>query len=129
MKRNNRGQFVKGSSPHNKGRRWSEWMPEESRKRAREHLYKKGNLPHNTLPEGAVSWHRDTWVINIDRHGNRRPHYNYRKWLWEVENDRDAPDWAIFTALDGDFEKKPTADNVEMIDRAELLKRNRRRKI
>lgn len=123
--RNKLGQFIVGSSPHNKGKKWSEWLPKKSQKKPMEHTYKKGNLPHNTLPEGTVRWSRDQWVINIDNHGRRHTHYNYRKWLWEMENGRDAPKDYIFTALDGDFKKKPTIDNIEVIDRAELARRNR----
>lgn len=123
--RNSRGQFVKGSTPHNKGRKWEEWMPDGSREGSLKHTYKKGNLPHNTLPKGSIAWRRDQWVINIDRHGNRHTNYNYRKWLWETANDRDAPKEFIFTALDGDFRKEPTLENIEVINRAELARRNR----
>ena len=27
------GQYLKGNTPHNKGRKWSEYMPEESKKK------------------------------------------------------------------------------------------------
>lgn len=135
--RNEKGQFVKGIIPHNVGKHPFEYMPKEKYDKMMKTKFPKGNLPHATLPEGTVTrcLHRRKgvvvgydWFINIDWRGNRKNHYNYRRYLWEVENQTDAPTGAIFTALDGNFNKKPTIENVEMIDRAELVKRNTRRK-
>lgn len=38
------GRFTKGQAPHNKGRPWDEWMPNESRAAVRENLFKPGHL-------------------------------------------------------------------------------------
>lgn len=64
------------------------------------------------------------WFINIDRHGNRRPNYNYRKYLWEVFYGEDAPKGMIFVAKNGNQAEKPTIENIEMISRAENMYRN-----
>lgn len=145
MERNDKGQFLKGRRPspatefkkghipHNKGKRREEWLSEDDIKVIERTQFKAGNLPPNIEPPGYVSMvaHKRRgvvcgydWYINIDRYGNRHTHYNYRKYLWEVENDRDAPEGAIFVALNGDQKSKPTIENVEMIDRKELLRRN-----
>lgn len=131
--RNELGQFVKGSSPPNKGKKMEEWMSPEMIEKTKATRFKKGIVPPNTKPLGTVTRvaHKRygvlvgyDWYINIDRHGKLHGHYNYRKWLWERENDEDAPENAIFVALNGNQAEKPTIENVEMIDRKELLRRN-----
>ena len=37
------GQYLKGNTPHNKGRKWSEYMPEESKKKVLSILVHVGN--------------------------------------------------------------------------------------
>lgn len=133
MARNKKGQFEKGNTPHNKGARMEDYIPAVSIAKIRRTQFKKGILPHTASPKGTVSGlaHRRKgivvgydWFINIDWHGNRATHYNYRKYLWEVENQQDAPKGMVFVALDGDCAKMPTINNVEMISRSELIRRN-----
>lgn len=37
------GQFLKGIVPHNKGKKWSEWMDENKQKKVLKNLQRKGN--------------------------------------------------------------------------------------
>lgn len=143
--RNEKGQFKKGSRhspatefkkgdiPFNKGMKQEEWLSPDAIERTKATRFKKGQLPQTAKPLGYIrkSPHRRKgqivgydWFINIDRHGNRAPNYNYRKYLWESFYGEDAPKGMIFVAKDGDQTKTPTIDNIEMISRAENMMRN-----
>ena len=45
------GQFVKGQTSFNKGKKWSEYMSEEGQKNSRKTTFKKGNIPANRRPK------------------------------------------------------------------------------
>lgn len=49
----NAGCFKKGDIPKNKGRKWSEYMSEESQANCRKTTFKKGNVPHNHKSVGS----------------------------------------------------------------------------
>ena len=143
--RNEKGQFVKkfraspatefkkGDVPFNKGLKQEEWLTPDALERTKATRFQKGQLPQTTKPLGYIrrtTHHRKgqivgyDWYINVDWHGNRSPNYNYRKYLWEVFYGEDAPKGMIFVAKDGDQAKEPTIDNIEMISRAEHIRRN-----
>lgn len=143
--RNEKGQFVKkfraspatefkkGDVPFNKGLKQEEWLTPEAIERTKATRFQKGQLPQTTKPLGYIrrtTHHRKgqvvgyDWYINVDWHGNRSPNYNYRKYLWEVFYGEDAPKGMIFVAKDGDQAKEPTINNIEMISRAEHIRRN-----
>lgn len=133
MDRNEKGQFVKGSTPFNKGKPMKEWMSKDMIKRTKKTRFRKGNLPQTAKPLGHVSRvvHKRhgqivgyDWFININWKGERYNHYNYRKYLWETFYGEAAPKGAIFICRDGDQAKKPTIDNIDMITRAELMMMN-----
>lgn len=126
-------EFKKGDIPFNKGLKQTDWMTEEAIKNTVATRFKKGQLPHNSNPEGTVRRHTHKrygqvvgydWFININWKGERSHNYGYRKYLWEVEYQQDAPKGMIFVAKDGDQQKMPTIENVEMISRAENIRRN-----
>ena len=145
--RDDKGQFVKGFRPSpdtefkkgqeafNKGLHPLDYMSEESYAKCQRTQFEKGNVPPQTNPKGTITSckHLDKkgrvhydWYINIDWRGNRKSHNNYRRYLWEVEHQQDAPRGAIFTSISGDDSRQPTLDDIEVIDRAELLRRNGR---
>lgn len=47
------GQFCKGNVPANKGKKWSEYMPQESQQGSLRTTFKKGNIPLNHRPVGS----------------------------------------------------------------------------
>ena len=47
------GQFEKGSTPHNKGKKWDEYMSKESQENSKKTQFKKRSKPHNWLPIGS----------------------------------------------------------------------------
>jgi hypothetical protein len=53
------GQFKKGSKPFNTGMKWDDFMPKESQKRSLATTFKKGQLPHNTKFDNAISVRKD----------------------------------------------------------------------
>lgn len=56
------GQFCKGNIPVNKGKKWSEYMPQESQQGALRTTFKKGNIPHNHRPVGSERITRDGYI-------------------------------------------------------------------
>ena len=54
-----KGQFKKGSIPHNKGKKLSEEMKAKLAKT----MFKSGNRPHNTLEVGAETQDKDGYVM------------------------------------------------------------------
>jgi len=94
--------------------------------------FKTGQTPASAHPVGTVTRYDRTkrglkeisYSINIDWKGNRKPHNNYRWYLWEVENLEDRPKNAILYIKNGNPDDI-WVDNFEVIDRAELLRRNR----
>jgi hypothetical protein len=51
-------QFKKGHSSHNKGKKQTEYMTAEQIERTKHTRFKKGNLPGNTLHDGAITIRR-----------------------------------------------------------------------
>lgn len=128
-------EFKKGNEPFNRGLHPLDYMSKESYAKCQKTQFEKGNVPPQQNPEGTITFceHRDKkgrvrydWYINIDWRGKRKPHNNFRRYLWEVENERDAPKGAIFTSISGDDRRQPAIEDIEMIDRAELIRRNGR---
>lgn len=126
-------EFKKGDTPFNKGLKQEEWLTPDALERTKATRFKKGQLPQSAKPLGHIrrSPHRRhgeivgyDWFINIDWKGNRAPNYNYRKYLWETFYGEEAPKGMIFVSKDGDQTKRPTIENIEMISRAEHIRRN-----
>lgn len=57
------GRYLKGVKPHNKGRKWSEWMSEEAQQRVRERLKFIGR------PRMDIGGWNKKSVIMIDKDG------------------------------------------------------------
>lgn len=49
----NAGCFKKGNIPKNKGKKWAEYMSEESQAKSRATTFKNGNIPKNHRPVGS----------------------------------------------------------------------------
>lgn len=143
-------QFKKGNKPFNKGVSRKEWMEESSEENcSKTHIQYQTTaattmcieenryLPHNTYKKGVVTkrtiiHHKGknkgktetNYYINIDWHGNRKTNNLYKKYLWEVANQQDLPKGYVVTTLDGNPDNLEI-ENLELITRAELLRRNR----
>lgn len=124
-----RGMYRKGSTPANKGKKQTEYMSSEQIARTAKTRFKKGNIPNNTLYDGAISIRLD----HIGRYGMRaRPYYWIRispgKWqmlhyyLWEQQHGKVPTSYCLWF-IDGNS-MNCTLENIECISRAENLARN-----
>ena len=52
-------QFPKGHVPYNKGKKWSEYLSEETKDKMRKTTFKKGNVPANTKSDGEITLRND----------------------------------------------------------------------
>ena len=122
----NKGQFKKGHVPWSKGTKGA-LKPNKT-------SFRKGNLPHTTLPPGTVVvYERYRYgrkevehTINIDWRGHRKSHNSYKWYLWEVENQQDRPKGMVLALKNGDpYDIR--VENLELISRGENMNRNRSR--
>ena len=133
--RDGQGRIVKGSSIGKDSRFKPRQTPWNKGKRgymgANATSFKKGQLPASAHEIGHVSrWERTRngkkeieYIINIDWHGNRKPHNTYKWYLWEVENQQDRPKGMVLALKNGNPDDI-RIENLELITRSELLKRN-----
>lgn len=56
------GRFEKGHKTFNKGKKWSDYMNENSQKNCRKTTFKKGNQPHNHRPVGSERITKDGYL-------------------------------------------------------------------
>jgi hypothetical protein len=117
--------FKKGSTPHNKGKKITEYTSAESIARSAAGRFKKGLKPHNTKKVGDISIRKDAdnyyykyikladsdWVL-------------YHRYLWEKEYG-EIPEGYIVT-----FKDKNTLntdlDNLKLVSCVENMFRNSR---
>lgn len=110
------GQFVKGHSPMNKGKRWDEWMSKDSQLQARTTTFKKGHLPSNRAPIGTERLTSDGyWEVKV-----ADPNiwdFKHRK-LWE-QHYGSIPKGGIIYFKDGNRDNV-TIENLAITDRKGL---------
>lgn len=114
-------QFRKGQAPHNKGKKWDEWMSEEGKKISAKTQFKNQHLPHNTAPMYAERTDMKDGYIHIKVPGHRTFVLKHR-WIWEMHNG-PIPKGCQIHFLDGDRHNCDIS-NLELITRAECAKRN-----
>lgn len=116
------GRFVKGQEPPNKGKPWSEWMPEESREGCRRTQFRKGELngiakerDHGLLGERLT---KDGYrEVRIDPRGAK---HTMERWIplgafnWMAANGREWPEGCKCVHIDGDV-TNDSADNIEPV--------------
>jgi hypothetical protein len=115
--------YTKGSTPFNKGRKMAEYVSQESIDKIQKTTFKKGNLPHNTLSDGAVTLRRDKTGVS---------YYYYRiskaKWmpyhhkLW-IDVHGEIPKGYIVVFKDRNT-LNCKIENLELITRQENMQRN-----
>lgn len=52
-------QYKKGTTPKNKGKKWSDFMSKKGMANSKKTTFKKGNLPHTTLFDGCITVRTD----------------------------------------------------------------------
>ena len=144
----NKGCFKKGYIPFNKGLKQTEWIRDiialenvrktqfPNQKWSEMSIRECRLLPHNTKEKGTITrrLHIHTkgknkgkidveWIINIDWRGNRKPNNLYKKYVWEKAHQMDIPKGYVVYLKDQNPDNI-VPENLELITRAELLKRN-----
>lgn len=115
----NAGRFRKGQEPSNKGRSWSEWMPEESAERSRATQFRKGQLngiakerAHGLL--GVRTSNDGYHEIRVDPRGER---HTMERWIplgafnWMQANGREWPEGCKCAHVDRDL-SNDEPDNI-----------------
>lgn len=123
------GRFERGHEPHNKGRRWGDYMTPEQMERASAALYRKGNLPHNAVPVGAERVSRDGYVeVHVAQFRTSRANDQWvhkHRLVWERENGRKLEKGEVVVFCDGDKSNFDPA-NLAVATQAEMALINRR---
>lgn len=104
------GQFVKGQTPHNKGKTWDEaGFSKEAQQAMRSTCFKPRNMPHNALdkPIGYERINRDGYIeVKIaERPSRRMCNDNFKMKhhiVWEQANGQPIPPSTQIVFADGD---------------------------
>ena len=112
--------FKKGLVPHNKGLRRPGWF----RGRMRETQFKKGQKPWTWKPIGSLRFSKEGYLQRKISDTGYPPHdwVGVHILIW-VEVHGPVPPGHAVTFKDGD-KKHIVLDNLELISRAELMRRN-----
>lgn len=125
--------FTKGQVPLNKGRPQAEWMPVESRRRCQRTQFKKGCMAgavqHNYVPVGTERVRGGLLCRKVTDDPSIYPAARWQpvsRLVWEAAHGPIPPGHAVvFKAGRATVELEAiTADAVELVSRAELMRRN-----
>lgn len=113
------GCFKKGSIPHNKGKKITEYCSKETIEKMKPTQYKKGNKPLNTQPINKISIDKEGYkIIKVSDDGCRWKRWKYyQRYIWE-QHYGEIPKGKIIIFLDGD-KNNCNIENLVMIDRQE----------
>lgn len=129
--RNSKGQFVKGITPWNKGLKgsreaWNKGLTNVTghHPNTRKTQFKKGFTPHNHRPIGSER-ESDGYLYRKVSDNRNPPKADWKMvhvLLWE-EHHGKVPKKHTVVFKDGN-RKNITIDNLELVSRAELMRRN-----
>jgi hypothetical protein len=111
------GQFVKGRTPHNKGRKISPELYEKIKPT----MFKKGIVPHNTVPVGTRVTDTEGYLKIKTAEPDVWQYVHRLEWM---RHNGDIPEGCVVNFLDGD---KTNTDigNLVLLTRAEHLELSR----
>ena len=121
----NPGRFKKGFTPFTKGKKWADYMPEESAARCRSTQFKQGNKPPKYHPVGTEMVVAGYVYVKVaDRvKANRYENWNLKhRMLWESVHG-PIPKGCNIQFKDGN-PLNITIDNLYMVSREEQMKVN-----
>ena len=116
--------FKKNHIPFNTGKKWNDFMSEQSKSNSLKTTFKKGNKPPNTLHDGIITYRADSKTKRVYKHIR----ISLGKWQmlhvynWEQINGK-LPKGKILAFI-GSTEDC-SVGNLMLITRAENMKRNR----
>jgi hypothetical protein len=119
----NNTKFKKGIVPFNKGKKVETWMRPELIEKMKRTSFKKGDLPHNTLHDGAIS-------IRTDKTGKKYKYIRLKQAKWELyhrflwmEAYGKIPQGSLIVFKDGN-EMNCVLENLELITMKVNMERN-----
>ena len=114
------GCYAKGHVPWTKGRKIEEIIKNpEKRQGFYDNQYKKGNVPHNTLPVGSIVKTTDGYLVRKKQmEGSQRERWEFlHRAVWE-EHNGPIPEGMLIAFKDKNPENCDI-DNLMLIDKAE----------
>ena len=112
-------QFKPGHTPKNKGVK----MPAELYKMVKPTMFKKGNKPHNTKPNGTIN-------VRLDTRGRPYQYIKIKDCQWELlqrhvwtQANGEIPTGSVVIFLDGNY-LNCELSNLQVISRKENMARN-----
>lgn len=118
------GQFVKGQTSFNKGKKWSEYISEEGQRNSRKTTFKKGNIPANRRPIGSERITKRDGVLIKFRDGHKTRNWMPKsRYIYEKANGKIPKGHKVIFA-DGN-NRNFDLDNLVLVSNAEELIMNR----
>lgn len=121
----NSGRFCKGMIPYSKGKKWEEFMSEESIKKCQKTHFRVGNKPHTYLPVGTEMVISGYTYVKVADTARARKCDNWKlkhRMLWESVNG-PIPEGYNIQFKDGN-PSNIRIDNLYMVSRQEQMKSN-----
>ena len=113
------GWYRKGNPPATKGKKQSEYCSPEAIERSKKTRFKKGNIPHNTLPVGTIraNGHGDL-IVKVQETGGQWERWRYlSRVVWEQHNG-PIPEGMAVSFKNGD-RSDCSIENLMLISRGE----------
>lgn len=109
------GQFKKGQTPPNKGKKWDDFLSKEQQERSRSTLFGKGHMPHNHVPVGTEAKTTDGyWKVKV---GEPKEWKFKHIMLWE-EHHGAVPE-GMFVYFKDRNRDNVTIENLAITNRAD----------
>ncbi len=122
------GQFVKGQTPFNKGKKWNEYMSPEGQAKSRKTTFKKGNIPQNRRPIGSERVDKDGYILIKIQDDHKKKNWNTKhRYLYEQIHGKIPKGYKVIFA-DGN-NRNFDLSNLIMVSNAEELIMNQRKLI
>jgi hypothetical protein len=114
--------FAPGHIPHNKHKKWSDYVPLPSQEESRKTTFKKGRLPHNTRHDGCITIRRS--------YGYEYKHIRLSNGTWQMLHVHNwitahgpVPEGFVVVFKSAD-RSDCDISNLELCTRDELMRRN-----
>ena len=118
------GQFVKGQTSFNKGKKWCEFMSEEGQRNSRKTTFKKGNIPANARIIGSERIDKNGYILIKTQDGHKNKNWiRKHRYLYEQAYGKVPKGHKVIFA-NGD-NRNFDLDNLISVSDAEELIMNR----
>ena len=119
-----RGQFVKGQTSFNKGKKWSEYMSKEGQQNSRKTTFQNGNIPANARSIGSERLDKNGYILIKIQDGHKNKNWTRKhRCLYEQAYGKVPKGHKVIFA-DGD-NRNFDLDNLILVSDAEELIMNR----